>query len=873
MPVSPCPVVRAIESAAAGNNLNPLKDLLQNVPTTWHLTPVRDPDFDNWLPLHVAIQKNCLDALNLLLIDAPFDSFIVKFPNGETTTSLLLARRLLRIDEAAGEPDTASRRNILMRLVCAQIENSDAITVEMREIMDEISATDLHHRFSHVGDKTLLHVAVQKKRPNVVKWLLDHGASPHIQCGRGESALTLAQNLDELCANGVETCIHRYVLFSVDHPDVFISYRQGLESNIAKRMHESLTGPPFYFRVFWDRISIRPGQIWQSYFAQCACFSRVFIPLISYDGVLRTIIHNTNSNPQRPDNVLLEHILSRACHNEDEKRCVPVCIGDNAPGYPWNPFSFAPNQQNAAQLNPIRDITQLGLNTETNAQARNLLANLLPAVKEQANVAVADIWRWFSTRNSFLFSDPQLAQAAAANDPNLFQSEVVKYNQLFKAIEIAVGEVPRSPIQSPKITKGGRLTILNDAMNWLAGAALGMAALLSACSRMNMARIVTNVRRGSIIIHFRLVITPESTLTTRQGYDQLEEWYRDGSLEKELGLGPIRFELEDCFDESLLMLLHQQRCNFDAMTKKHLVGSAQLKPEYSSEELQLFRTSIQLPPRDAASKEEVLSALFSQNPDSLWSDFCDSDIEVNTDLSPTQMSSSASPLCRSKSGCAPSDVPEEGVSWEALEQFAKENNIDGLSVDDVCEQLIKPSTSSLRVAYSEFFKRKDARFVGRANIFVSHAWLCKMTDLLSALKKWLDDRQGAERAQSWFFWIDVFVCNQESSVPKEFDWWKETFRQSVERIGRTVIVMTPWKTPTYIERAWCLFEFYITLNCKIPFDLTMSEKDQVMFNAELMEGKDVVSHILKIDISQASAKFQTDKDNIMKCMEVSCQCT
>ena len=216
---------------------------------------------------------------------------------------------------------------------------------------------------------------------------------------------------------------------------------------------------------------------------------------------------------------------------------------------------------------------------------------------------------------------------------------------------------------------------------------------------------------------------------------------------------------------------------------------------------------------------------------------------------------------------------EEGVSWEALEQFAKENNIDGLSVDDVCEQLIKPSTSSLRVAYSEFFKRKDARFVGRANILVSHAWLCKMTDLLSALKKWLDDRQGAERAQSWFFWIDVFVCNQESSVPKEFDWWKETFRQSVERIGRTVIVMTPWKTPTYIERAWCLFEFYITLNCKIPYDLAMSETDQVMFNAELMEGKDVVSHILKIDISLASAKFQTDKDNIMKCMEVSCQCT
>lgn len=234
------------------------------------------------------------------------------------------------------------------------------------------------------------------------------------------------------------------------------------------------------------------------------------------------------------------------------------------------------------------------------------------------------------------------------------------------------------------------------------------------------------------------------------------------------------------------------------------------------------------------------------------------------------ISSSPTSPCRSKSGCAPSVVPFEGVSWEALEQFAAENRdkLIGLSVDDVCEQLVKTATQPLDAAYTEIFRAKNSRFVGRANVFVSHAWLCKFTDLLSALRNWIHSLADAERVQPWFFWIDVFVCNQQSSGPKDFDWWRQTFKQSVESIGRTVIVMTPWTKPIYIERAWCLFEFYTTLKCDIRFDLTMSSEDQRSFTVALESGKDVLSHIAKIDIDRAVAKFQADKDNIMNCMEV-----
>jgi hypothetical protein len=594
MQASPCPVVRAIDDAAAvGHNLAPLTALLRNPPAAWHTTPVQDPEFQNYFPLHVAIQKSCLDALNLLLINAPFESFTFTFPNGDTQTALQLAQRQLDIDCVTRVPTTASRWSIIMRLMCAHIEHQDVdpahVPRDMNEVMDRISATDLHQRFGHFEDKTLLHVAVQKQRPNTVKWLLERGASPYVKCGRGQSALQLAEKLDEFREGGYKSLIHDHIDFCVDHPDVFISYRRGLESNIAQRMHEALSGPPFYLRVFWDNVSIPHGKEWQTYFAKCAASSALFVPLISYDGALRTIVHKTHSNDQ--DNMLLEHIIFYACYDKSLKICLPICIGDSSTGYPWNPFSFSPS--NAVQQNPIIDaVMQLGPNRSTNAKAKELLAEIpgvLPAMLEKTDdVTAAILLQWFSGFNGVLLGERRdLAAAAAAQDPNLPQLEGAEYDQLFKKIEVTVRKVPRTRIQPRTRTQGGIITILNSSIKFFAGAALGMAALSAVCSRMNMFRVVTNVRQGSIIIHFRLVTTLESAISMRAGYDQLAEWHKDGTLERDFGLGPLRFELEDCVDDSLPMLLHQQRCNFEKFNKQS-GDSLQLKPEYTSEELRVF---------------------------------------------------------------------------------------------------------------------------------------------------------------------------------------------------------------------------------------------------------------------------------------------
>jgi hypothetical protein len=259
-----------------------------------------------------------------------------------------------------------------------------------------------------------------------------------------------------------------------------------------------------------------------------------------------------------------------------------------SPGHPWNPLDFAPSQPNAGQQNPIGDITRLGSHFEMIAKARNLLSQLLPGAVDHSDVTVAELWEWFRQRNAFLFSDTQLAAATVANDPDLPHLERAKYDQLCQCIVTALGNVPRCPIQPLQMTQGGCLTITNSIVGWSAVAAVATGALLAVCSRMNMIGFVTNIRRGSVIIHFRLMITPDSTITTRQGYDQLETMQRDGSLELELEVGPVLFEIEDCVDDSPLMLLHQQRCNYEAVNRQ-LGKSLQLKPDYTSEELRILR--------------------------------------------------------------------------------------------------------------------------------------------------------------------------------------------------------------------------------------------------------------------------------------------
>jgi hypothetical protein len=354
-----CPLIDAIGQVALMNNMGPLRALVQHQLATWHVTPVQEPPhLVGYLPLHVAVHMNCASAVRLLLVAAP--AGVHSFQNANNLTPLHLARQLLHIDLQTQETqqpgllllDIPARQSIVTSLslyfIYAHIEfGIDFVTSEMRDILDDADTKHVLHMPLHDG-KTLLHVAIFRRRPDIVKWLLEKGAAPHLRNAQDQSCLALSKSLDTPVTNGVETEIHRMVLHCVEHPDVFISYRQASETPIAKKIFEQLTGAPHYFSVFWDHTinngqlniyGIPPGETWDLYFARILTQSSVFAPIISYDGVVRRIIQNTHS--QKRDNVLLEYIINRACHTEGHSSTVPLCIGPGGLAYPWDSFSFS----------------------------------------------------------------------------------------------------------------------------------------------------------------------------------------------------------------------------------------------------------------------------------------------------------------------------------------------------------------------------------------------------------------------------------------------------------------------------------------------------------------------------------------------------
>jgi hypothetical protein len=203
-------------------------------------------------------------------------------------------------------------------------------------------------------------------------------------------------------------------------------------------------------------------------------------------------------------------------------------------------------------------------------------------------------------------------------------------------------------------------------------------------------------------------------------------------------------------------------------------------------------------------------------------------------------------------------------------------DLDSSMTGDINEKLVIPLTRKIQCSYYDFVKakyygtEKDFRFnnrhSGKATVFVSHAWKYKFVDLIAALEGWLKDKP-AEEIDSTYFWIDLFMNNQHGASTRPFEWWETTFRESIEAIGLTLIVFSPWQCPLYVERAWCLFEFYTTVSAGVRHEIILppTQKAELInylkYDYDLSKG--LFGEISQINIENASAFLKSDLERIL----------
>ena len=101
-----------------------------------------------------------------------------------------------------------------------------------------------------------------------------------------------------------------------------------------------------------------------------------------------------------------------------------------------------------------------------------------------------------------------------------------------------------------------------------------------------------------------------------------------------------------------------------------------------------------------------------------------------------------------------------------------------------------------------------AHFIGRPTHFVSHAHTYKALELIGALENFASTLPPDEAARV-YFWIDGFSIDEHQGFygdkgEDNSEVWANTFKEAVQKMGNTVMVLAPWADPVVLTRMWCL---------------------------------------------------------------------
>jgi len=203
-----------------------------------------------------------------------------------------------------------------------------------------------------------------------------------------------------------------------------------------------------------------------------------------------------------------------------------------------------------------------------------------------------------------------------------------------------------------------------------------------------------------------------------------------------------------------------------------------------------------------------------------------------------------------------------------IENILKEGKEKGLSTtSEICYNVIKPQTEANKCALvDQIPDGNDDKLVAPATCFVSHAWSYNLEDSVDVM------RQFEEEHPRTYFWFDLVINNQHDTSERPFEWWCNTFQESIEKIGTVVLVLAPWDNPTPLKRSWCLFEIMCSMNAgeKVDLKIRLPTHQEDAFIKGLEEDhKSAINALIGVKTEESEAFSESDKKNIFKAVEES----
>ena len=221
--------------------------------------------------------------------------------------------------------------------------------------------------------------------------------------------------------------------------------------------------------------------------------------------------------------------------------------------------------------------------------------------------------------------------------------------------------------------------------------------------------------------------------------------------------------------------------------------------------------------------------------------------------------------------------PKLGMQSVRFEEFIdKCGGRDALrekSTTQVCEEYLKPMTITKGMSYCHFLleeissnDKQSVVTVAPATVFISHAWGSNFLEVVDAFTNHLRT-SGQPDAVIWF---DLFSNNQHQTSIRPFEWWCTTFMRFIGDVAHTIVVLTPWRDPIPLTRAWCLWEIYssVAMQAKLEIAFTASQQKDFI-NALTSDFDSINAMIARINIKNSKAFKEEDRIRILQAVEQS----
>ena len=210
---------------------------------------------------------------------------------------------------------------------------------------------------------------------------------------------------------------------------------------------------------------------------------------------------------------------------------------------------------------------------------------------------------------------------------------------------------------------------------------------------------------------------------------------------------------------------------------------------------------------------------------------------------------------------------------EFIDKCGGRDSLREKSTTQVCEEYLKPMTMTKEMSYCDilleeisFNKRKSDVTVAPATVFISHAWGSNFLEVVDAFMNHLRT-SGQPDAIIWF---DLFSNNQHQTSIRPFEWWCNTFQSAIRDFGYTILVLTPWRDPIPLTRAWCLWEIYSYVVMQAKLEIAFTASDEKDFVTALTEDFDSINAMIaRINIKNSRAFKEEDRIRILQAVEQS----